>query len=177
MIYYERRTIHLFKDEKVDKELVKKALSTALYAPNHFHTQPWSFVWLGTKTRKQLAERSFELKKDGSEMVKKKILEKFMTPSDLIVLLCKKSSDFQRFLEDYASVACGVQNISLFLWSQKIGTKWSTGTITQDYKLYEFIGIDPLQHQSVGFLWIGVPKKIPPCPPKISLNSVLKYVP
>ena len=74
-------------------------------------------------------------------------------------------------------MACGVQNIGLYLWAHHVGTKWSTPDITRSIKTYDLLEIEPKKYEIVGLLWIGFPAEIPPCPPKISLEKVLQKRP
>ena len=77
MNFYQRRTIHHYKKQKVEDHLIKEALSTALYAPNHKRTYPWGFVWLGEKTRQKLAELAVSLKSGLTYEAEKRLFEKF----------------------------------------------------------------------------------------------------
>ena len=172
----ERRTVHSYKDQSIDESLLKKALELALFAPNHKHTMPWIFFRLGKSVRQKVKDLAIELKakKAGAELSKpmiQSLTAKFLNPAELIVMGQKNcESDFQK-KEDYASIACGVQNISLFLWSHGIGTKWSTGEVTRDPKIYEWIGRSPDEVLLEGFLWVGIAEDLTKRPPKATLEN------
>ena len=63
--------------------------------------------------------------------------------------------------EDYAACSCSIQNLSLFLASKGISTKWSTGIITREPKIYNLTNIDSQIEEIIGFIWIGYGNKFP----------------
>jgi hypothetical protein len=69
--------------------------------------------------------------------------------------------DPARQLEDYAAVSCAVQNLSLSLFADGVGSKWSTGPITTDAATYAASGVDPAVERIVGFVWIGHAREVP----------------
>ena len=57
-----RRTIHQFKPEPVPDEVkVRAAMEQAIWAPNHYLTQPWRFYLLGEKSKNQICLLNAEL--------------------------------------------------------------------------------------------------------------------
>ena len=54
-----------------------------------------------------------------------------------------------------------MQNLALVLWSQSIGTKWSTGPVTQHPEFLEILGVDSHVERLVGLVWYGYPAEIP----------------
>lgn len=172
-----RRTVHIYETTPVDKEIVKKALELGLYAPNHKLTFPWRFIELSVETREKVAQVTAKLKsqkmgKEPSENFIKSVVDKFLTPPILIALVYKLHDDSLTCKEDYASVACAVQNISLFLWSHGIGTKWGSGSATRDASTYEILKLNPDTDEIAGFLWGGIPKTIPSPQKRPSLEDV-----
>lgn len=176
----ERRTIHEYKSQKVPDETVEKALELALWAPNHKMTNPWKFVWMGPVAREAMAELSVFLKKQKdpnmSELLQTKLKQKFLEPSHLIAILQKRSTDAHRTKEDYATVSCGIQNATLFLWDQGIGTKWTTGAVTSHEQTYKALNVNAENDEIVGFLWIGYSGHVPEAPKRPSLKESLVKV-
>ncbi|MEM9209474.1 MAG: nitroreductase family protein, partial [Pseudomonadota bacterium] len=74
---------------------------------------------------------------------------------------CQRSDDELRQQEDYASVACAIQNLMLFLSEAGVGTKWATGPIIRDSRYYEALGIDESVEFIAGVVWYGYPKVVP----------------
>jgi len=159
-----RRTIHSFLNEDISPELVREGLELALTAPNHRHTFPWKFVEIGKKTRLQLIDialSTIALKKGESsnheelEARRAKLQIKLQYPASIIAFVMKKSDDPFVEREDYASVACGIQNFTLFMKSHSWDAKWSTGAISTHIKTYELLSIDSNTDEIVGFVMVG----------------------
>lgn len=173
----ERRTVHDYQGQKVPDEIVEKAVELALWAPNHKLTNPWKFVWMGPDAREKIAEISVHLKKvkdpGMSELVQGKLKQKFLEPSHLLAVLQKKSANPFQSKEDYASIACGIQNATLFLWEKGIGSKWTTGAVTTHEKTYRALNVNAEKEEIVGFLWIGYARQVPEAPKRPSLGESL----
>jgi len=176
-IIKDRRTIHEYKSQKVPDSIVEKAVELSLWAPNHKLTNPWKYVWMGAKAREEIAELSVQLKKKKdpsmSDLMQEKLKQKFLEASHLIAILQKKSSDAHQAREDYASIACGIQNASLFLWEKGIGTKWTTGAVTTHEKTYKALNVNAEKEEIVGFLWIGYAEHVPAAPKRPTLDESL----
>lgn len=178
----QRRTIHEYSAEPVEEALILKALELALWAPNHRLTYPWYFTWVGPSTRQSIADLTVQLKsttkdKEMSEALKQALRAKSLAAPVLIVVHMPKSPDPFVAQEDYASVAAGLQNAALYLWTHGLGSKWSTGAITRHTKIYEWCQIDPHQQEVVGFFWIGYPQTTPPIPTRPQLSAHLQKTP
>ena len=153
-----RRTIHIFSKKSVPREVIEKAIVAANYAPCHRRTFPWRFASMGAKKREQLYQLQLTLKfgdKPTDELSLKKIREKMLNPSHLLIAtqLCT-DNQFQK-REDYAACACAIQNLSLSLVVDNVGCKWSTGKITTDPNAYKIAEINPSEEEIIGFIWIG----------------------
>ena len=153
-----RRTINHFRDELPPYELILKGLELACWAPNHKLTQPWRFYLLGKETSQQIVELNAEMvaAKKGPESAQKK-REKWSTIPGWLVVTSQRADDKLRDKENYAAVCCGIQNLSLFLWSEGIGMKWTTGPVTRCEGIYEILDIDSKQEEIVGVMWYGYP--------------------
>lgn len=158
-----RRTIHDYDPDKpVADDIIKQAIETACWAPNHHLTEPWHFFLLGQETRESICElnRDIVTVGKGVEVAEKKYKRWKKIPGWLVVS-CDKSNDQLRFMEDYAACACAIQNMMLSLWDKGIGMKWSTGAVTRDERFYELVWIDPEQEHVMGILWYGYPAEVP----------------
>jgi nitroreductase len=78
-----------------------------------------------------------------------------------LVVSCNKSDDEILQREDYASCACAVQNLMLYLSEAGVATKWSTGPITRDARFYALLDIDADSAFVVGIIWYGYAKITP----------------
>ncbi len=157
-----RRTIHEFQTQLPPRETILEALELARWAPNHRLTEPWRFYWLGPKTIQAIAELNAALvtKAKGTRAGEIK-LKRWQAIPGWIVATSLCHSDAVRAQENYAACCCAIHNIALYLWSQGIGMKWSTGEVIEQPAFYELLQIDSQQERSVGLLWYGYPATIP----------------
>ena len=159
-----RRTVHSYKPEAIEPGILEKVIRAGHFAPNHKRTWPWRFTLVGPNKRKELADIAVALKQakhELSEVKVQKIISKMTHPGGLVVVSQVKSEDSFRAKEDYASIACAIQNIYLAAHSESLGAKWSTGAVTRDKRTYEALRINSDEEEIVGFVWIGVPDTIP----------------
>lgn len=172
-----RRTIELFLQTPVPDELVRDAIETATWAPNHHVTEPWHFYVLG----KQTVERCLDLCCDLVTAKKGQEAGDFKRNSwsekpGWIVVTCRRSEDELRQREDYAACAAAVQNLMLYLWKAGVGSKWTTGDITKDPRFFDIVGFDGDEEFVVSLLWFGYPKVTPEQKRK-GLGEVLSDLP
>ncbi len=177
-----RRTIHNYVPAEISKEIVANALAMALHAPNHKLTFPWSFVVCGPATRRALVGVSVDLSmakgQDSPEKARRSAEEKMLHPATMVAFCLKKTpSDPAREREDYAALACAVQNFSLYLWEQGFGTKWSTGQVTRDPRSYQILGVDPSTHEICGFVWVGIADGEPMPRKRPKVEDVVRFLP
>lgn len=181
-----RRSIFAFTDAPVPDTVLETILGAGIWAPNHHLTEPWTFIIIGEETRRMLAERYAELrlqKKAALDATEEKraslraaAYEKFMAIPAIVAVACLQEGDEQRQREDYAATCCAVQNIQLAAWAEGIGMQWSTGPVTLEPATHKLLGLDPSQHQIIGFLYIGFPAEVPKARRK-PLDEVLKRTP
>ena len=172
----QRRTIHIFSKKRVPKVVIERSILAANQAPCHRRTFPWRFTSLGIQKRDLLLQLQLSLKfgdKPIDEFNVKKIKDKILNPSYLLVATQISSDNQVQKLEDYAACACAIQNMSLSLVADGVGCKWSTGKITTDPKTYQIAEIDPSEEEIIGFIWIGYGTE-PPLIPRPELNTIFR---
>ena len=172
-----RRTIDQYIQTPVPEELVLEAIEVATWAPNHFMTEPWRFILPGKETIRQIVDLCGEMvsAKKGPELGEHKRNAWCQKPGWLIVT-CRHDDDKLREREDYAACSAAVQNFMLYLWKAGIGSKWTSGAITRDERLFEIIGADPDKEFVVGMIWFGYPK-ITPSQARKPVDEVLTKLP
>lgn len=177
-VIQERRTIHEFLQEPLpEPELIHKALKLAQFAPNHHLTEPWHFYLVGSETKQAICDLNYDIVKTKKDLATaEKKLKRWQEIPGWIIVTCDKTDDALRIQEDYAAVACAIQNFSLYLWSHEIGCKWSTGEVIRDPRFYEIAWLEPEQEYVVGLIWYGYPKEIPQTT-RASLDSCLVTLP
>lgn len=173
-----RRTIQSFSSEPVSPETLRTAIEAAVWAPNHKLTYPWLFIEVTPATRNKLAQEqvSIKEKKSGatiSATEREAMIKKFLEPSTLLIAAINKSGSAQQQEEDYAAMACAIQNMSLYLWSKGVGSKWGTGGLLNSSKAYELLNLKAEDVKICGLIWIGKPKVVPNVTARPSIDAVL----
>ena len=177
-IFELRRTVNDFENKKIPSELVKKAIKAGNLAPCHRLTFPWRFKNIGQKSRQKISKKYLEIKSENKTLtknIKQKLVSKIMNSSHLIIASQIKNDDSKIDLENYAACSCAIQNIMLSLASNNIGSKWSTGRITEDRETYEITGINSEKEKIIGFIFIGL-GKIPPKIKRPKLETIYSEI-
>ena len=175
---FERRTIHAFNSKKVPEKLIYDAINAANQAPCHKLTFPWRFYSISKGKRNEILNLAIDIKsskKSLDENAKRIISEKFQNPSHLLVSSQILNKDKLIEKEDYAACSCAIQNLAIFLASNGVNIKWSTGEIIRSKKIYNILNIDSESEEIIGFIWVGYGKK----GPKIArplINKIYKQI-
>ena len=154
----QRRTIHIFSKKKVPNKVIERSILAANQAPCHRRTFPWRFINVGLKKRELLYQLQLTIKygdQPTDESSLKKMREKILNPSHLLIATQLCTDNQTQKLEDYAACACAIQNLSLSLVADNVGCKWSTGKITKDPNTYQITKINSSEEEIIGFIWIG----------------------
>ena len=132
-----RRSIPKLQEAVPSKELLTKVIESAQWAPNHYHTEPWSFEVLIGQGRDKLGKaygriNIENLGVDATEEDKKEAYEKGLTKAHRapVVIVAKvKPKEHERvvFVEEVAASACAVQNMLLTAHNLGLGAMWRTG--------------------------------------------------
>ena len=158
-----RRTIHQFKPDSLpDEAILRAAMEQAIWAPNHYLTQPWRFYLLGAESKERTCLLNAQLvnEKQGERAAQIK-LRRWREVPGWLVLTCAREDDEVTMRENYASCCCVAQNLMLLLWDGGIGVKWTTGAVTRTRDFYDIIRADREQEEVVGLFWYGFPAEIP----------------
>lgn len=176
-----RRTIQRFARGEVPRDTIERALAAAHLAPNHRHTWPWRFLVVGREMRAALAEVAVGLKTRPDEPLRDEVAdairEKVLAPAWLIVVRRVRHEDPVTEREDYAAIACAIQNLQLSLHGDGIGAKWGTGRLTKHEATYAHLGIDETVEEIEGFLWVGHPRDEHKTPARPPLDDHVAWLP
>ncbi|HZJ10927.1 MAG TPA: nitroreductase family protein [Trueperaceae bacterium] len=168
-----------------DHQVVREALESARWAPNHKHTEPWRFYLLDDERIVRLAELNAELlERDGAkpEKVAAK-LEQWRAVPGVVVFSVKSAADADETTrrEDYAAVACAAQNFMLHLWSAGVASKWSTAAVWRHEEFWSLLGHDPAAlagegpgEEVLGTFFYGLAADVPAGRRRLGLEEVLR---
>ncbi len=160
-----RRTIKDFSASPIPDELLERVLGAGLWAQNHRLTQPWRFTILGPETHRRLADLAAE----GAG--------KILSKPRIVAVAQHLATELAQRQEDYAAIACAIQNIQLAAWSEGLGMQWSTGRIAQLPETYDLLSIRHEEEQIAGLLFFGYPAKIPAAQARRPLAEVTRHLP
>jgi nitroreductase len=159
-----RRTIKDFRAEPLPADVLERALTAGLWAQNHRLTEPWRFTILGPETHRQLAEIAAE--------ASQKILSK-----PQVVAVSQRLGAPEQRQEDYAAIACAIQNIQLAAWAEGVGMQWSSGKLMGLPETYDLLGIRRGDEEIVALLFFGYPAKVPAVQARKPLAEVTRQLP
>lgn len=177
-----RRTVSqdsLSTTQEPDHAVVLEALESARWAPNHHLTEPWTFYVLDPARIAQLGEMWADLQaRKGAkpEKVERKRQE-WGQSKGVMILTCTSASDADDVAkkEDYAACCCAAQNFMLHLWSEGLGSKWSTGAVWEHEDFWALLGHPqaPEHIEVVGVFFYGVPERVPEGRRSKGLNALV----
>lgn len=180
-----RRSIftNMFTAEKVADSIVEQMLENANWAPTHALTEPWRFrVFTGTGLQKladfQAGLYQEKTSKEGTfnEKTYRKLLEKPLECSHIISIgMLRDAKEKVPEMEEIESVACSVQNMYLTAAAYGIGCYWGTGGITYFPEAKDFFGLSK-RDNLLGFLYIGVPSKIPASGKRGAIEEKVEWI-
>ncbi len=178
---YTRRTIKDFTAQPVPDDLLHKALDAGRWAQNHRMTEPWRFYILGPQTKQAIAAISGDVlvqttKADAATLAKMRADQegKILSKPCIVAATCARSSDKEIEQEDYAAVACAVQNIQLAAWELGLGMQWGSSRFTTAPETYAALGVDSAKEMIVGLLYFGFPADVPAAKPRKPLTEIAR---
>mmetsp|Transcript_23075 Transcript_23075/g.63976 ORF Transcript_23075/g.63976 Transcript_23075/m.63976 type:complete len:345 (+) Transcript_23075:200-1234(+) len=188
-----RRTVEVFDQTPVDDAVLERAVQCAIAAPNRSGSEPWRFRKLGPETIRKLAALNSALAEEDAENGKFTRYTDWATvaPGWCVVTLTISGSDASTNVldtltqseqqQDFKSVCCAIQNLMLSMWSEGIGTKWTTGPVQTTPEFADICRIDTSEEVVVGIVWYGYAtggtKYADPKRRKLAVEDVLGYRP
>ena len=162
-----RQSIGQLKSDPVPHNVIKKLLTAAVQAPNHYKVRPWRFVVLTGSALERLgevmAQAFIEKFPDLPPEAQAKAMEKERTkplrsPLLIAVGVDKPTESKVIEIENICAAAAACQNLLLAAHDLGLAAKWRTGDSARDPKVKGFLGFEPDQHL-IAFLYIGYPEQ------------------
>jgi nitroreductase len=144
-----RRTLKAYTDDPVAREVVSELLDLAVLAPNHHETEPWRFWVVGRKTLTALSEATGD--------------RKLLRSHTAIVVGVKQDPDAQVAEENYAAVACGIENLMLAARGRGLASFWRTPGVLSRPVVARILNV-PKKVRLIGVVHVGWPGE--PFPPQ-----------
>jgi len=166
-----RRSIGRVKKDPVEKAVIEEIIEAACWAPNHYNTQPWTFIVMSGEGRNRLAEGYANVAAVGlteeisgeelEERLAKERMKALRSPV-VIAAVCTPSDDKRAIIaEELAATHAAVQNLLLAAHAKGLGAVWRSGDpmyhplMKQAFELSE-------EQQLVGLIYIGYPDMTAP---------------
>ena len=164
-IIKDRRTIYpeQFSERKIHDEQIELLLNNAIWAPSHGLTQPWRFIVLQENALLDLSEALGQIymkntpKEQFNDQKMMKMVSRPRKASAVIALILHREKDTKiSEKDDFAAVACAVENMHLTATAQGIGAFWSTPNLISSSDIHTFLELSEEQ-SCVGLFYLGYP--------------------
>jgi nitroreductase len=174
-----RRSIGKVKEEPVPKMYIEKIIEAAIYAPNHYMTEPWRFFVMMGVGRKKLGNILEEIARAENSSLEQEELERKAEKArnnplraPVIIAVGVEPSDKKNVveIEEFAAVHSAVQNMLLTAHNLGLGAIWRTGAVAYHNKVKNFFGLSE-RGSIVGFVYIGYPDMDKKTPKKRGFES------
>jgi Nitroreductase family/EF-hand domain pair len=160
-----RRTVDYFDQTPVADDVLHRAIQCAIAAPNRRMSEPWRFIQAGPETVAKFAQLNQKMRlgmetDDSATRTEPcaPMVDWSKIPGWCIVTTKLTPGDETAELEDYKSTCCAIQNFMLSMWSEGIGTKWTSGPVQKTPEFADLCGIvaiDTSVERVVGCIWYG----------------------
>ena len=130
-----RRTIKQYTKQAIPRALIERLLDAAVWAPNHFLTQPWRFAvltgsardGLAALRRKQVAESMDDATTVGAQTRLEETYRKMAGAAALVVVTVRRDPDPMIDEENALATAAATQNLLLAATAEGLASFWSSG--------------------------------------------------
>ncbi|MFD2045052.1 nitroreductase [Ornithinibacillus salinisoli] len=166
-----RRSIHNFKEELVDLEMLKEIFTYGSYAPSHYMKEPWEIKLFQEDGKVQFVHAIIESyqrlgmirnDEEPKTIKMKDSMKKFLLsiPHHALIYF-QKEADPVRQEEEYAAVCAFIQNSQLAAWEYGVGMLWTITPYMQDPEFYRAVDLHAAEVKIAAVMQIGYPKSIP----------------
>jgi F420 biosynthesis protein FbiB-like protein len=187
-----RRSIKNFLPKEVPKEVLRRVLEAAIWAPSAHNAQPWRFIFVADHdVKRRLAEAMAEewdkdLKEDGlSREDRERLTEasiKQFTQPPVVIIACLSMEDMDTYSDErrrkaeyimtVQSVAASVQNILLAFHAEGLGACWFCAPLFCPERVRKVLGV-PENVEPQALIVAGFPAEKLGAPPRRPLTSVV----
>ena len=151
-----RRTVEQFDQTPVSDDVLRRAVQCAMAAPNRSMSEPWRFIKIGPETVAKFAKLNAEIRKNmETDVGASSVLDWTTIPGWCVVTNTLTPEDREVELEDFKSTSCAIQNFMLSMWSEGVGTKWTSGPVQKTQEFADLCGVDTSKEKVVGCIWYG----------------------
>lgn len=191
-----RRSIRRFKQVPIPGEVLNRLLEVATYSPSAHNKQPWHFIVVSTREKKDglalaiTGKFKKDMIQDGvaeteiNERMEKSIRRLNEAPA--VIILCRDASGNSENLEkinsqketilDIQSIAMAGLQLLLAAHAEGLGGTWICWPLFAQDETRHALDL-PQDWDPQGMLFIGYPDEHPETPDKKPLNDVIHFIP
>jgi len=160
-----RRSIGKVKSDPLPKELIEKLIEAAVWAPNHYGTEPWRFIVLTGEGRRVLGQAYADIAAAGAgslgedeqqERLAKEMSKAFRAPVVIVAVCVPSDAPRVDRREELAAAHCAVQNMLLAAHDNGLGAIWRTGDPVYHPQMKSAFQLLP-HEEIVGLVYAGYP--------------------
>jgi nitroreductase len=163
-----RRSIGKFRPDPVPREILERALDSAVWVPNHRMTEPWQFFVFSVEAKERFAGIRREFRRmlmpnpDAPEVqpaLERVYRDAADTPA-IVVVTSHVADDPEVREENFWATFGAAYAFMLALWSFGVGTYFRTGGLRDYPPLREFLGLAD-DRRITGVVYAGYPLEVP----------------
>lgn len=143
-----RRMAWKWLDKQVPRDAVERMLSTAVWAPNHKHTEPWRFFVMtkDSPLRNKVADfaKTAILKQNAEDTNRAERMRSWVLNQPLLIFAYSIPGIHEEMTrENYAATVCALHNVNLAGVAEGLTVTWETGGVAKLAGLAEAVGAEP----------------------------------
>jgi nitroreductase len=172
---FARQSVSRVRPDPVPRETIKKLLSAAVQAPNHYRVRPWRLFVLTGDARNRLGEvlaqsllqRIPDCSPSALEAERARPLR---APVVIAVAVDPPVDSKVIEIENVCAAAAAVQNLLVAASALGLGAMWRTGPAAYNPDVKAYLGLSPDQHL-IAFVYVGYPLGILDKPERPSFDD------
>lgn len=164
-----RRSIRVFKDEKIDECILMDAIKYGIKAPSAHNRQPWVAKIVSDEEKNRIAEALYNKTKDISEHTGPHTANIIKEVPNLIVVFIDNQNKKNRD-HDILSIGAFIENIILYLTDLDLGSLWIANTDNIKDEIKEILNTSL---ECVSCIGIGKKNQDPHERPRKSIEEIM----
>lgn len=176
-----RRSIRLFKDTSISKEIVEDILNSGRLAPSAKNRQPWYFVVVQNEVKEKLADMMTQYTQNNDESLESKVMgcESSVNPTanvikqaPILVLIFREKND-NWIVGDNLSIGACIENMCLRALELGIGSLWIRDIVYVQEEVANMLGHGDMELNCA--LSLGIANQSPAQRPRKELKDIVEW--
>jgi len=131
-----RRSIRKFKNKPIASEIITHILEAGRWAPSGLNNQPWRFMVLSGQKKDTLCQFTH--------------CRNIIKSADKLIAVFLDKQVSYNYEKDLMAIGAAIENMLLYIHSQKLGAVWLGEILNQRKKIHRFLRLKPhLQLEAV----------------------------